>query len=164
MNVQSQYRNLHHLSFWEMAISNLGLWEIEESLKCWRNLHKESTVCSMVSVFTNRADVLAVVKSCLCVWCRGPSCPVRWRSEQGRGPKAHDRGSQVAPADRGQVNTARKVRRAQSTEMRGAARATPPSSTRTYVHPPRGLALTTLSDREEDASARGGCTRRTQAI
>jgi tetratricopeptide (TPR) repeat protein len=43
MNVQSQYRNLHHLSFWEMAISNLGLWEIEESLKCWRNLHKEST-------------------------------------------------------------------------------------------------------------------------
>jgi hypothetical protein len=45
MNVQSQYRNLHHLSFWEMAISHLGLWEIEESLKCWRNLHKESTVC-----------------------------------------------------------------------------------------------------------------------
>jgi hypothetical protein len=28
-----------------MAIANLGLWEIEESLKCWRNLHKESTVC-----------------------------------------------------------------------------------------------------------------------
>ena len=44
MSVQSQYRNLHHLSFWEMAISNLGLWEIEEALKCWRNLHKESTV------------------------------------------------------------------------------------------------------------------------
>ena len=45
MSVQSQYRNLHHLSFWEMAISNLALWEVEESLKCWRNLHKESTVC-----------------------------------------------------------------------------------------------------------------------
>ncbi len=45
MNVQSQYRNLHHISFWEMAISYLGLWEIEESLECWRNLHKESTVC-----------------------------------------------------------------------------------------------------------------------
>jgi hypothetical protein len=43
MSVQSQYRNLHHLSFWEMAISNLALWEIEESLNCWRNLHKEST-------------------------------------------------------------------------------------------------------------------------
>jgi hypothetical protein len=44
MSVQSQYRNLHHLSFWEMAVSHLALWEIEESLKCWRNLHKESTV------------------------------------------------------------------------------------------------------------------------
>ena len=45
-----------------MAISNLGLWEIEESLKCWRNLHKESTVCSyaMASVFTNRPDVLVL--------------------------------------------------------------------------------------------------------
>jgi hypothetical protein len=51
MNVQSQCRNLHHLSFWEMPISNLGIWEIEESLKCWRNhLHKESTVCSMLMV------------------------------------------------------------------------------------------------------------------
>jgi len=44
MSVQSQYRNLHHLSFWEMAISNLALWQVEESLKCWRSLHKESTV------------------------------------------------------------------------------------------------------------------------
>ncbi|KAI0295131.1 hypothetical protein B0F90DRAFT_1811542 [Multifurca ochricompacta] len=43
MTVQSQYRNLHHVSFWEMAVSNLALWEIEESLKSWRNLHKEST-------------------------------------------------------------------------------------------------------------------------
>ncbi|KAH9177211.1 hypothetical protein EDB89DRAFT_1934988 [Lactarius sanguifluus] len=43
MSVQSQYRNLHHISFWEMAVSNLALWEIEESLKCWRSLHKEST-------------------------------------------------------------------------------------------------------------------------
>ncbi|KAH9054765.1 hypothetical protein EDB87DRAFT_1767585, partial [Lactarius vividus] len=42
MSVQSQYRNLHHVSFWEMAMSNLALWEIEESLKCWRSLHKES--------------------------------------------------------------------------------------------------------------------------
>ena len=45
MSVQSQYRNLHHISFWEMAVSYLTLWEIEESLKCWRSLHKEATVC-----------------------------------------------------------------------------------------------------------------------
>ncbi|KAH9954696.1 hypothetical protein BC827DRAFT_1241298 [Russula dissimulans] len=43
MSVQSQYRNLHHLSFWEMAISNLALWQVDESLKCWRNLRQEST-------------------------------------------------------------------------------------------------------------------------
>lgn len=44
MSVQSQYRNLHLISFWEMAASYLTLWEIEESLKCWRSLHKEATV------------------------------------------------------------------------------------------------------------------------
>ena len=48
MSVQSQYRNLHHISFWEMAVSYLTLWEIEESLKCWRSLHKEATVCLFV--------------------------------------------------------------------------------------------------------------------
>ncbi|KAI9507300.1 hypothetical protein F5148DRAFT_1206084 [Russula earlei] len=43
MSVQSQYRNLHHLSFWEMAISHLALWQVQESLNCWRNLQQEST-------------------------------------------------------------------------------------------------------------------------
>jgi hypothetical protein len=88
---------------------------------------------------TNRADVLvcfpfAVVKSCLCVWCRGPSCPVRWRSEQGRGPKAHDGSPQTAPANCGEVNTARKIRRAQRTEMRDAGRATSTSCPGARVH------------------------------
>ena len=46
MKVQSQYRNLHHISFWEMANSHLALWQVEESLQCWRSLHKESTVCT----------------------------------------------------------------------------------------------------------------------
>jgi Protein of unknown function (DUF3808) len=45
MSVQTQYRNLHHISFWEMASSHLALWQVEDSLKCWRSLHKESTVC-----------------------------------------------------------------------------------------------------------------------
>ncbi|KAH9976889.1 hypothetical protein BGW80DRAFT_1436138 [Lactifluus volemus] len=43
MSVQTQYRNLHHISFWEMASSHLALWQVEDSLKCWRSLHKEST-------------------------------------------------------------------------------------------------------------------------
>jgi hypothetical protein len=57
MNVQSQYRNLHHLSFWEMAVSHLALWELEESLKCWRNLHKESTVCITYIPTCDGADI-----------------------------------------------------------------------------------------------------------
>jgi len=44
MESQKQYRNLHHISFWEIAIANLALWDLEESLKCWRNLEREATV------------------------------------------------------------------------------------------------------------------------
>jgi tetratricopeptide (TPR) repeat protein len=41
--VQSQYRNLHHISFWEIAIANLALWDIEASHKCWKELEREAT-------------------------------------------------------------------------------------------------------------------------
>jgi len=43
MEVQNQYRNLHHISFWEMAVANLALWDIPPSLECWRQLHAEAT-------------------------------------------------------------------------------------------------------------------------
>ncbi|CAA7263917.1 unnamed protein product [Cyclocybe aegerita] len=43
MESQSQYRNLHHISFWEIAISNLALWDLEASLACWRDLEAEAT-------------------------------------------------------------------------------------------------------------------------
>jgi hypothetical protein len=43
MTVQSQYRNLHHISFWEIAIANLSLWDIPASLVCWRDLQAEAT-------------------------------------------------------------------------------------------------------------------------
>ncbi|EIW57037.1 uncharacterized protein TRAVEDRAFT_151658 [Trametes versicolor FP-101664 SS1] len=43
MEAQNQYRNLHHISFWEMAIANLALWEISASLECWRTLAAEAT-------------------------------------------------------------------------------------------------------------------------
>lgn len=46
MEAQSQYRNLHHLSYWDMACANLALWEIPDSLDCWRNLAAEATVSS----------------------------------------------------------------------------------------------------------------------
>lgn len=41
---QSQYRNLHHISFWEIAIANFALWDIPASLVCWRDLQAEATV------------------------------------------------------------------------------------------------------------------------
>ena len=44
MESQQQYRNLHHISFWEIAISHLALWNLEGSLECWRKLEAEATV------------------------------------------------------------------------------------------------------------------------
>lgn len=44
MEAQNQYRNLHHISFWEMSIANLALWDIPASLECWRKLYAEATV------------------------------------------------------------------------------------------------------------------------
>ncbi|KAF5353270.1 hypothetical protein D9756_007772 [Leucocoprinus leucothites] len=43
MESQKQYRNLHHISFWEIAIANLALWDIPSSLKCWTDLRAEAT-------------------------------------------------------------------------------------------------------------------------
>ncbi|KXN89075.1 Tetratricopeptide repeat protein 39B [Leucoagaricus sp. SymC.cos] len=43
MESQKQYRNLHHISFWEIAIANLALWDIPSSLKCWTDLKAEAT-------------------------------------------------------------------------------------------------------------------------
>ena len=47
MEVQDQYRNLHHISYWEMAVANLCLWDVKTSLECWRKLKEEATVCSI---------------------------------------------------------------------------------------------------------------------
>jgi hypothetical protein len=44
MQSQTQYRNLHHISFWEIAIAHLALWDVEASLGCWRELEREATV------------------------------------------------------------------------------------------------------------------------
>lgn len=41
---QSQYRNLHHISFWEMAIAHMALGDIESSLENWRHLEAEASV------------------------------------------------------------------------------------------------------------------------
>ncbi|KAF8989351.1 hypothetical protein BDQ17DRAFT_1402144 [Cyathus striatus] len=43
MHSQSQYRNLHHISWWEMSIAYLALWEVEKSMEWWKNLVQEAT-------------------------------------------------------------------------------------------------------------------------
>lgn len=43
VSAQSQYRSLHYVSFWELAICNLAIWRLEESLKYWRFLQVEAT-------------------------------------------------------------------------------------------------------------------------
>ena len=44
MESQSQYRNLHHISFWEIAVARLALWDVNGSSEFWRGLVKEATV------------------------------------------------------------------------------------------------------------------------
>lgn len=60
MEVQNQYRNLHHVSFWEMAISNFALWDIVPSLECWRSLAAEATV--RICIYSHGASSLIVNK------------------------------------------------------------------------------------------------------
>jgi len=43
MEAQNQYRNMHHISHWEIAVANLALWEVEASLQCWRTLKDDAT-------------------------------------------------------------------------------------------------------------------------
>lgn len=66
---QSQYRNLHHISFWEIAIANFCLWDIPASLVCWRDLQAEASVSrSLHNTHTQHDIVVAVVKILLLVW------------------------------------------------------------------------------------------------
>src|ERR1700722_10347532 len=49
IEVQSQFRNLHHISFWEIAIANFALCDVPASLDCWLKLEAEATVGSHTS-------------------------------------------------------------------------------------------------------------------
>jgi hypothetical protein len=43
IDVQQQYRNLHYISWWELAICHLSLWDIKSSLEFWSKLQQEAT-------------------------------------------------------------------------------------------------------------------------
>lgn len=40
---QTQYRNMHHISWWESAIANLALWNVDTSKGWWNRLRGEAT-------------------------------------------------------------------------------------------------------------------------
>ncbi|KAI9457359.1 hypothetical protein HD554DRAFT_2142813 [Boletus coccyginus] len=43
VQAQSQYRNLHHISWWESAIASLALWNVDASKDWWNRLRGEAT-------------------------------------------------------------------------------------------------------------------------
>ena len=50
VQAQAQYRNLHHISWWESAIANLALWHVDSSRDCWSRLRKEATA-SLIAIW-----------------------------------------------------------------------------------------------------------------
>jgi hypothetical protein len=44
LRAQDQYKNLHHVSYWEIAIAHLALLDVAASLRFWRRLEAEATV------------------------------------------------------------------------------------------------------------------------
>ncbi|KAF9067920.1 hypothetical protein BDP27DRAFT_1327995 [Rhodocollybia butyracea] len=43
MEVQSQYRNLHHISFWEISIARMACWHLRGALEAWEILQEEAS-------------------------------------------------------------------------------------------------------------------------
>jgi len=70
MESQKQYRNLHHISFWEIAIANLALWDIHSSLKYWTDLVAEASVCSSLT--------MAFLSLKACISGQKPFIPTEW--------------------------------------------------------------------------------------
>ena len=69
MRAQSQYRNLHHISYWEIAVAHLSLWDIKSSLSCWTELEKEATVGEFITLELARyLPPSLVVKIGLFIW------------------------------------------------------------------------------------------------
>ena len=68
MRAQSQYRNLHLISYWEIAVAHLCLWDIKSSLNCWTELEKEATVSEFITPDLPHHLLFLVVKISLFVW------------------------------------------------------------------------------------------------
>lgn len=66
---QSQYRNMHHISWWESAIASLALWNVGASRDWWERLRDEATVSLILVLGCMWAQrtLRIVVQSNLCL-------------------------------------------------------------------------------------------------
>lgn len=72
LEAQTQYSNLYHISYWEIACATLALWDIQQSTRYWRMLQKEATwskACYTVcdSIWPTFASISHVSKTSM-VW------------------------------------------------------------------------------------------------
>ena len=100
---QQQYRNLHFVSFWEIAIANLSLWNIHQSLECWTILKAEGTVSRSTFRTRQLIYVTAVVESGLRFRDGDLHVTPLWGGEKGRDFQALCRNSKVKTADCRQI-------------------------------------------------------------
>jgi len=59
---QSQYVSLHHMCIWEIAIANLSLVQIAESLECWRTLVADATWSKAVYTYGAATCLIELVQ------------------------------------------------------------------------------------------------------
>ncbi|KAI5118785.1 hypothetical protein M0805_005015 [Coniferiporia weirii] len=60
LTVQTQYRSLHYISFWELAIANMALWDVHAALVQWRALESEATWSRACYIYGVAACLLRV--------------------------------------------------------------------------------------------------------
>lgn len=100
---QQQYRNLHLISFWEIAVANLALWNIQQSLECWTTLKAEGTVSRFQSHVQQPVYVTSVVESDLCFRCGNMYIPPLWEREKGGDSQTLCGGPKVKTTDCGKI-------------------------------------------------------------
>ena len=105
-----------------------------------------------------------MVQGRLRLWRRSASHAAGRRTEPSRGSKADDGSAQAPPTHRGQVDPTRKVRRAQSTQMRDPRRASISPCPRTRIRLSSYHANASLGDSGADAPARRRRPRQAQAV
>ena len=96
---QQQYRNLHFISFWEIAIATMALWDIRQSLECWTILKREGTVSRPRPHTGQPAYITTVVEGDLCFWHGSLHVASLRGREKGGDIQALRRGSKVKTAD-----------------------------------------------------------------